>query len=213
VQQAGLILSGYKGIAIWFLPLPLQDYGPKTVFYRQAELTGTKFTSIWKTDLLIVPFIIVCGIVFAQFIWSMGPIPSSNYPYADMMWELQAKNDLVTYSATTGGYSQFMDAFKPLVILIGVIVGLAAFVSLKALAAPTLLMYGAVRGIGSWPHYIVLELLGALVGRFVFEKRLGQKWRQYAPVLSAGYFCGAGLVTMFAIGVMFLAKAIFKTQY
>jgi len=40
-----------------------------------------------------------------------------------------------------------------------------------------------------------------------------KQWRQYAPVLSAGYFCGAGLTTMLCIGIMFLSKSIIKLPY
>jgi len=214
VREAGMILSGYKGIACWFLPFPIHNYGVHTVFYRQAELTGTRFTSIWKAEAILVPFIILCSIFFAQFIWSMGPIPSSNYPYAEMMWELQAKNQALLYSATAGGYSQFMDAFKPLLIFIGLAAGLGLFCVLKWLAVPTMLLYGAVRGLNqTLPHTILPMLAGALLARFYLEKRMGLRWRQYAPVVSAGFFCGSGLITMFCIGVMFLSKAVFRMPF
>jgi hypothetical protein len=214
VREAGMILSGYNGVACWFLPFPLHNYGVATVFYRQAELTGTKFTSIWKTVLTVVPFIILCSIFFAQFIWAMGPIPSSNYPFADALWELQAKNQTLLYSATTGGYSQFMEAFKPWLILIGLAAGLGLFAVLKWLAAPTMLLYGAVRGLNqTTPHTLVIEFGGALLARFYLEKKMGLKWRQYAPVVSAGFFCGAGLITMFCIGITFLSKSVFKLPF
>jgi len=214
VREAGMILSGYRGIACWFLPFPIHNYGVHTVFYREAELTGTRFVSIWKAEFFLVPFIILCSIFFAQFIWSMGPIPSANYPYADMLWELNARNQVLLYSSTAGGYSQFLEAFKPPVIALGLVSGLGLFFILRAFAAPTFLMYGVVRGLNqTTPHTITLEFIGALLARFYMEKRMGLKWRQYAPVVSAGYFCGAGLVTMFCIGIMFLSKAIFKLPF
>jgi len=214
VREAGMILSGYRGVAVWFLPIPMHNYGVTTVFYRQAELTGTKFTSIWKTEALLVPFILVCSIFFAQFIWSMGPVPSSAYPYADTIWELNAKNQALLYSSTAGGYSQFLDAFQWELVGIGLAAGLALFGLLKALAAPTMLLYGAVRGLNqTLPHTILPMLVGALLGRFYFERRLGVRWRQYAPVVSAGFACGAGLITMFCIGVMFLSKSVFKAPF
>src|SRR5690606_29099315 len=58
VREASFILSGYRGIAIWFLPIPFHNYGSMTVFYRQCELTGTSFRSIWKSELLLTPIIL-----------------------------------------------------------------------------------------------------------------------------------------------------------
>jgi len=215
VREAGLILSGYQGIAVWFIPMPLHNYGVQTVFYRQAELTGTRFTSIWKSEALIVPFVILCGIFFAQFIWSLAPIPSENYPFTVAMWELQARNQALLYSATTGGYSQFKEAFNPIYIGIGLSTGMVIFFILKLVSAPIFLLYGLVQGLNqSMPHSLVPQFLGCLLGRFYFQRKFGEKlWRQYIPVISAGFFCGMGLITVFCIGIMFLSKSVFKMPF
>jgi hypothetical protein len=214
VREAGMILSGYQGVACWFLPFPIHNYGVHTVFYREAELTGTKFTSIWKTELILVPFIILCSIVFAQVIWSMAPIPSSDYPYTEQIWELTAKNQTLLYSSTAGGYSQFREAFKPLLIAIGLGTGLGLFSVLKLLSAPVMLLYGLAAGLNqSLPHTLIPQFAGALLGRFYIERKVGKDWRRWAPVLTAGFFCGSGLITIFCIGVMFLSKSVFRMPY
>jgi hypothetical protein len=215
VQEAGMILSGYRGVACWFLPFPIANYGVHTVFYRQSELIGAKFTSKWKAEAVLVPFIIICSIFFAQLIWAMGPIPSSSYPYANMMWEFQAKTKALMYSATMGGFSRFHEAFSVLYISIGLVSGMVMYAILSLLSAPTLLLYGCVQGLNqTMPHIVIPQLIGGLISRFYFERKMGFKqWRQFAPVLSAGFFCGAGLVTMFCIGVMFLSKSVIKLPY
>lgn len=213
IREAGMILSGYQGIACWFLPFPMLNYGVHTVFYRQAELTGTKFTSIWKTEIILVPFIILCSILFAQFIWSLAPIPSSNYPFADTIWDLNARNQTLLYSSTSGGYSQFREAFRPLFIGFGFGTGLLVFSALKILSAPTMLAYGFVMGINTMMHVMPMQLFGALFGRFYLERKIGSKWRQYAAVISAGFFCGAGLIATFCIGVNFLTQSVFKMPF
>jgi hypothetical protein len=214
VREAGMILSGYQGVACWFLPFPIHNYGVHTVFYREAELTGTKFTSIWKTEVILVPFIIVCSIVFAQVIWSMAPIPSSNYPYTEMIWELNAKNQTLLYSSTSGGYSQFREAFKPWLIAIGLGTGVGLFGVLKLVSAPTMLLYGLAAGLNqAMPHVVWPQLAGALLGRFYIGRKIGKDWRRFAPVLTAGFFCGSGLITIFCIGVMFLSKSVFRMPY
>ncbi len=215
VREAGMILSQYQGVAVWFLPFPIHNYGVQTVFYRQAELTGTKLTSIWKSELLIVPFVIVCSIVFAQFIWSLAPIPSQNYPYTMEIWELQAKNHALLYSATTEGYKQFQDAFQPVLIGIGLSAGMVLYFILKAFSAPIFLLYGLVQGLNqTLPHSVIPQFAGALLGRFYFQRKFGSdQWRRYIPVVSAGFFCGAGLISVFCIGIMFLSKSVFKMPF
>jgi len=92
--------------------------------------------------------------------------------------------------------------------------GVALFRVLKALAARTFLLYGMVKDPNrTMPHVVLPQLMGRLVGRFYFLRKFGPKWRRYVAVVSAGFFCGAGLITVFRIGVMFLSKSIFKLPY
>lgn len=214
IREAAMIFSGYKGVAVWFLPLPIANYGQMTVFYRQCELTGTKFTSIWKASVVLLPIILLSSIFFANFIWSMGPVPSAVYPYADKMWELAARNASIMYSSTLGEYSIFEEAFKWEYLALGAGFGTLLFGLLTQLGLPVFLVYGVVRGLGqSMPHVIIPQFIGALIGRYYFQKRLGLKWRQYIPVVAAGFACGAGLITTVGVGINFLAKAVIPIPY
>ena len=57
-------------------------------------------------------------------------------------------------------------------------------------------------------------MAGALLARYVLEKRFGQaRWRQYAPVLFAGFACGMGLVGMGAVAVALIAKSVTQMRY
>jgi hypothetical protein len=77
-----------------------------------------------------------------------------------------------------------------------------------------LLIYGVVRGLGqTTPHGLILEVIGALLGRFFFLKRYGKMWRQYAPVLLAGFSCGMGLTGMFAMGFTLILKSLGRLAY
>ena len=215
VREAAFILSGYTGgVKVWFLPIPMADYGRRTVFWRQAELTGTKFWSIWKTELILVPIILLSSIVFAQFIWSLNPIPGPEYPYTERMWELQAASRCIIFSSTLGRYSTFEQAFRPDYLFTGMGLGLIVYYTMHALGAPIMLVYGMVRGLNqTMPHVITTQFIGALIGRFYFRRRMGLKWRQYIPVVSAGFSCGMGLITVFSVGLNFLAKAVIKIPY
>ena len=56
-------------------------------------------------------------------------------------------------------------------------------------------------------------MLGALLSKFYFEKKFGLKWREYAPVLLAGFSCGMGLISMFSLGIVLISKAVFQLPY
>ncbi len=208
IREAALILSGYQGVAVWFLPIPIANYGQMTVFYKQCELTGTRFTSIWKTQVVLFPIILVSSIFFMNFIWGLAEVPSAVYPFADEIWKLHAENACIMYSSTLGEYSIFEEAFRASYIAVGAIFGGILFWGLAALGAPVMLTYGVVRGLGqTMPHAVIPQFIGALIGRYYFQRKMGLKWRQYIPVVSAGFACGMGLITTVGVGVTFLSKA------
>lgn len=209
IREMTFILSGYQGIAIWFIPIPKANYGAHTVFYRQAELTGTKFTSIWKAEALLFPIILVATIAFSSFIWSLGDIPGPRYPYTLKIWEFEAKNACLVFSSTLSGYSQFDEALNGWYVGIGLVFGGVAYSCLAALGAPILIFYGFVRGVGGTLVFMVAtQFIGALLGRYYFERRYGENWKKYISVLTAGFFCGAGLIGMFCVGIVFLVGAV-----
>ena len=208
IREASLILSGFQGVAVWFLPIPMANYGQMCVFYKQCELTGTRFTSIWKTQVILLPIILVSSIFFMNFIWGLNEVPSAVYPFADQMWKLHAENACIMFSSTLGEYSIFEDAFRFVYILSGTLFGGLLFGVMSILGAPIMLTYGVVRGIGqTTPHSVIPQFIGALIGRYYFKRKLGLRWRQYIPVVSAGFACGMGLITTVGVGITFLSKA------
>ena len=90
-REGAFILSGFKGVEIWLAPIPVADYGGQAQSFRITELTGTNFWSYVKADLLTVPLGLVLSFVFWAFIWHASAIPSENFPFAQEMWDLQAK--------------------------------------------------------------------------------------------------------------------------
>ncbi|MDA3798523.1 MAG: OPT/YSL family transporter [Kiritimatiellae bacterium] len=214
VMQAARILSGFHGAAIWFVPVPQAEVQTFAVKYRQAELTGTSFKSIWKAQIFLIPIIICGSIFFANFIWGMAPIPSPRFPFTEKMWEFTAMNQCIMFSSTMGGYSQFEAAFKPLLIFSGIGIGLVTFGLFSGLGLPIVFVYGAVRGLGqTWPHTVIPQFLGALVGRYYFQARFKENWRKYITVGAAGFSCGAGLITILGVGFTFLKNAVIQLPF
>jgi len=211
---AGAKFFGYQGIEIWYAPIPIHNYGEATVSFRQIELTGTSIRGIIKAEIVVFPVVMVASLLFSQFIWRLAPIPSSSYPYAQELWHLQALNMLLMQTSTLEGNSLFFQALKGSYVLSGLGFAIVIYALLTLLGLPVLLIYGVVRGLGqTTPHGLILEVIGALLGRFFFLKRYGTMWRQYAPVLLAGFSCGMGLTGMFAMGFTLILKSLGHLAY
>jgi hypothetical protein len=215
VREAAFILSGYRRIDIWFAPIPVSNDSSNVVYFRQVELTGTRITSVLKAELVILPIILISTVLFSQFIWRLAPIPSPVYPFTQKMWELQAYNVCLTYSATTEGGGLFARAFHPFYVAAGTGISVVSYAAMARLGLPIMLAYGLIRGLGGGllPHFVIPHFVGALVGRFFFYRRYGLQWRQYAPVLLAGFGCGMGLISMLALGVVLISKSVFQLPY
>jgi hypothetical protein len=208
--------GGYRGVGIWFAPLPMNNYAGSVMDFRVQELTGTRFTSLWKAEFIVFPVVIVSSIFFAQYFWSMARIPSAQYQHTNRYFEFNARQQALLQSATLGeGHgTEFYRSIQWKVILSGTGIGTIAFAALSWAKAPTMLIYGLIRGLGTGIAADMFpQLLGALLSRYYFEKRFGLRWREYAPVLLAGFSCGMGLISMFSLGCLLIAKSVFQLPY
>ncbi|WP_243439863.1 OPT/YSL family transporter [Fundidesulfovibrio soli] len=211
---AGAKFFGYHGIEIWYAPIPIHNYGKATVDFREIELTGTSLRGIIKAEIVVFPVVMIASLLFSQFIWQLAPIPSASYPYAQELWHLQALNSLLMQTATLEGNSLFFQALNGGYLGAGLGLGLVTYAVLNLFGLPVLLVYGVVRGLGQHiPHGLILEVIGAFLGRYYFHKKYGKMWRQYAPVLLAGFSCGMGLTGMFAMGCTLILKSLGKMAY
>jgi hypothetical protein len=220
IREGSFILSGAKGIDIWLAPVPTENYGGIAQALRVNELTGVSMRSLIKAEAVAIPVLFLCSILFWSFIWKTNEVPSAFFPTAEIRWELLSKQHTLLYSSTfvPEGQdpenidirdSQFMQAVKP-----GVIGGSAAgtvalFGLLSFFGLPVLLIYGFIRGIGQLPHYLVLELIGAMIGRYYFQKKFGANtFLRMAPTVVAGYFTGVGLIGMGSIALNLIQQAV-----
>ena len=226
IKETAFIASGAKGIDIWMAPIPVENHGGMAQSFRVNELTGVRFFSLIKAELVAIPILFFLSLVFWAFIWKSGPIPSSAYPYAQVNWELAAKQNVLLFSSTfvPPGEdpasrsildSPFMkQAVHPKIIGIGAGATVAGFVLLSTLGWPVLLIYGFIRGLGGIPHTLVLEIVGALIGRYYFRKKFGtENFLRMMPILLAGYFTGVGLISMATIAMNLIKQAVSGTPF
>jgi hypothetical protein len=212
VQQATYILSGYKGVDIWFAPFPFSDYGWAAQSFREVELTGTKITSVVKAELFLLVLMLNFSFVYWSFFWKGSEIPSSQYPYAQLYWPVNAFYTCLWATATDPnqhGSSFLLQSIKFPVIGYAGAGALALYLLLGAFKVPALWFYGLAGGFNSATTGAIPMFIGAILGRYYFARRFGvDRWRQYTPVLAAGYACGVGLIGMVSIGLTIIFKAV-----
>lgn len=215
VKEAAFILSGYKGVAIWFAPIPIHNYGRAVKEFRQIELTGTKLTSVIKTEIVTLPIMLLSLVVFSSIIWSQAPLTSSQYPHVQKVWDLQARNLALMYSSTMEGKrSLFFEALNGHYLGAGFLGAGVLYALLSSVGLPVLMIFGVVRGLGQTnPAGLLLEFVGAMLGRLYFQRKFGPMWLKYTPGIFAGFTCGVGLMGMMSVAVRLIARSIAPLDY
>ncbi len=225
IKETSFILSGAKGIDIWLAPIPIENYGYMAQSFRVNELTGVNFRSLIKADLVALPILFVLSGLFWAFIWYADPIPSDAYPYAQVHWEYASKNTVLLFSSTfvvegeEAGKKSILDsefgkALHPKVMGTGFAFTVIGFAVLTFFGLPTMLIYGFIRGLGQFPHVMVLEIIGGMLGRFYFRKKFGAKnFLRMAPTILAGYFTGVGLISMATIAMKLIKEAVSSAPF
>ncbi|NLI01624.1 MAG: peptide transporter [Chthonomonadales bacterium] len=211
LREASIMKSGYPHVDIWYAPIPLADYGPLAQRFREVELTGTKFSSIVKVEFLVLPIFLTASFIFWGFFWHTGAIPSSQHPYAQRFWPLAATFQAMFQTINKpDGPKWVLEGINFTRIGWGIVTGLGLYGGMVyVLKLPQLLFYGMVGGVGAWPADIIPTFFGAWLGQRYFAKRFGlDQWRNYAPVLLAGFACGTGLIAMVSIALSLIAKSV-----
>jgi len=211
VTQATFILSGYRKVDIWFAPFPYDDYGWVAQSFREVELTGTKIISVLKAEAFLLVLMLVFSFVYWSFFWKSSEIPSSQYPYAQMYWPLNAFYQCLWATATSpdSKSSFLLEAIKFPVIAYSGVGAMVLYGGLALFKVPALWFYGLAAGFNWATTGTIPMFIGAMTGRYYFAKRFGAaRWRQYTPVLAAGYACGVGLIGMVSIGLTIIFKAV-----
>jgi hypothetical protein len=211
LKEVSIIKSGYPYVDIWYAPLPMNDYGWVAQRFREVELTNTKFASIVKIEIAMLPIILVASFIYWAFFWHTSQIPSSQHPFAAKMWPINATFQAMfnTINKKEGGVQWVKEAINYPRIGYGILAGLGLYGLFALMKLPALFYYGFIGGTGAFPHYTIPTFFGAWLGRKYFAKRFGlENWRMYTPVLLAGFSCGTGLIAMASIGLALIAKSV-----
>ena len=211
LKEVSIMKSGYPYVDIWYAPIPLSDFGGFAQKFREVELTGTKFTSIVKVEIFMLPVMLIASFIFWAFFWHTSEIPSSAHPFAAKVWPIHATMQAMfnTINRHEGGITWVKEAISFPRIAGGVVAGLGLYGLFGFMKLPALFYYGFIGGSGAWPMDTIPTFIGAWLGRRYFAKRFGMdNWRMYTPVLLAGFACGTGLIAMASIALALIAKSV-----
>lgn len=214
LRETVFITSGYKNIDIWFAPIPMADYGGAAQRFRELELTRTKFTSVIKAELLMLPVVWISSFIFWWFFWRMQQIPSASFPFAARVWPIAARQAYLIFTANSTEQPLLLNALRPEVIGGAAGVGLAVYTALSLFGVPAQFFYGMLAGVAAPTHVGINMFIGALLGRYVFRKKFGeQRWTRYVPVVAAGFSCGMGLAAMAAVALSLIVNCVKELPY
>jgi hypothetical protein len=223
IKEMGFLVSGAKGIDIWLAPIPQDNFGYQAQSYRVNELTGVNFWSMIKAEAVALPILFLLSLGFWGFIWHSNAVPSETFPAAQVNWELHAKNQVLIYSSTMTdeegnrkplAETEFGKALDSRYVATGFAGMTILYALLSAFGLPVMLVYGLMRGFGQLPHYMILEVVGAMLGRYYFQKKYGeQDFLRMAPTLFAGYMTGVGLIGMATIALRLIHSAVSSTPF
>ncbi len=106
------------------------------------------------------------------------------------------------------------DGKKWPIILFGAGFGLTAYFTLAFLGMPIFLVWGYVQSVNGIPHFLIPQIIGALLAKYYFWGKYGkQEWRRYAMVLSVGFGVGMSLIGMFCAALAMIKKAVSSLAY
>jgi len=211
LREATIIKSGYQKADIWFAWIPMHDLGGIGQKFREVELTGTKFTSVIKAEILILIIMLPASFVFWSFFWKTSPIPSAQFPFAQRMWPINATMASIWWTANRQNLEEnwLLQALRYNVVGYAGVGTIVAFAISSLFKVPLLFFYGFVGGISAPPMATIPMFGGALLGRLYFSKRFGEvRWSQYAPVLVAGFGCGTGLTAVTGVALALITKSV-----
>ena len=110
--------------------------------------------------------------------------------------------------------TEFAKALHPKVIGVAAALTTILFIVFSSFGLPTLFIYGMIRGFGALPHGMVLEIIGAFLGRWYFQKKFGKKnFLRSAPAVAAGYATGVGLIGMLTIAMTLIKNAVSSAPF
>jgi len=204
-QQAYLLLTGYKGITGWFLPLNMHPGVGWTSNFKVCQLTGTSYKSLMIAYFIALPISLLLGLLYTSAYWAMAPMPSVMYPATHIQWPVNAMYQALWITRP----EKFFDAS---LILYSFLLTMGMGIALNFLRLGVCLT-GILAGISSPIATVFTIFLGNLIGRVIIFKLGMEYFNRYKQTIAAGLMLGEGIAIMIGTAGAIILKSIQLRPY
>jgi len=204
VREMTFKAIGYGGIDAWFVPIYLP--AAWTTDLKVCDMTLTKHKDFILSLFIISPIGLLFGFLTLQSLWSLAPIPSSEYPGVLYSWPIEATMQSLFISP------QAAEFFRIDRILYGFIAGSILYTIGEQLGFAPLIV-GIAGGLSSAIPTAISTFIGAVIGIIVSRAVGSEWWRMYRGVIFAGILLGEGLIISVGTGLAVIARSMWSAPY
>ena len=205
--SANIPVRSELGIYPWFTPLGVANgSGWCSTFYVCDRIRLTFKSYIKAVILIATPLAVVFSFMYTQMLWSISPIPSPMFPYAQIYWPLNAAQSSLWYTRRIYG-------LNPQLIYYSFAVGTALWAVATAAHLPFSLI-GLVMGVGSPLPSPLAAFIGAMAFKMI-QRRFSDtaKIRSYAYMFTGGLGVGFATAVAISVSIVMILKSIWILPY
>ena len=204
VRELTLKAIGYPGIDAWFVPIYLPSSW--VTQFKICDMTSTSHKDFIKATFIIFPIALIFGFLTTQSLWSLAPIPSSDYPGVLYSWPVQATIQALFISPEAAEF------FRAERILYGFAVG-AVLYALGDRLGFAQTVVGVAGGLSSAIPSAFSVFLGSIIGLVISQFIGEERWREYRGIIFAGILLGEGLVISIGTGLAIIIRSMWAAPY
>ena len=213
MREATILLSGYKGLDVWFagwVAQPGNGPGVLVNIYRVAYWLGVNPRTYLKALAIAIPLLYIFSLLYVNLYWHLAPMPSAMYPWTEVTWPINAINWVIWPSMAVKGY---FPTLKIELILYTIIFASILAVILKVIKWPLSILVGLLWGSNTMPHALVGLLIGNIIG-LIIQRKIGKElWRKVRTVIIAGLILGNAITIGFCASILLIIKALWILPY
>lgn len=218
--REGLIISMKPtNINVWFAPWPVALGSSSWVqHFKTAELVNCAPRSLILAYLLAYPVGMVANLVFVSIFWSIAPIPSAVYPYAEIVLPVWANNLCIWISAAmpnaSEGTRQLVSQlfnYEWMVATFGVFT--AIFILGKIFKRYALSVIGLAVGMAMPLPFAVSLFVGGMIAQYIRYKTGPEWFSTNRNIIVAGLAVGEGVVIGLFAAIAALKNSLIALPY
>ena len=218
--REGLLVSMHpKNINVWFSPWPVA-LGSSTWVqnFKTAELVNCQPRSLILAYLVAYPVGMVANLVFVSIFWSIAPIPSAVYPYAEIVLPVWANNLCIWISAAMPNASEgtkqlVSQLFNVPWMLATAGIFTAIFIVGRVFKRAELSVIGLAVGMVMPLPFAVSLFIGGMMARYIRGKTGPEWFAVNRNIIVAGLAVGEGVVIGLFAAIAALKNSLIALPY